>query len=143
MYVGPEKTVRHSAHVFMCNPNEDVCASGVVRGECVCSRLHSCDCIGLGSSAAAGVAVRPVSSSCGLSSCGLNRLPWPIKKFMLGGVCPTCVSGGDSAEGDVEEVGDDTAPAVDCGAGAFMGGEATFMPRSAITSSGESVRGAP
>jgi hypothetical protein len=70
-------------------------------------------------------------------------LPWPIKKFMLGGVCPTCVSSGHAEEGDVEEVGDDTAPAVDR-AGAFIGGElATFMPRSAMTSSGESVRGAP
>lgn len=108
-----------------------------MRGECItCSRLRSG--VSVGPSAAAGVAVRPVSSSF-----GLNRLPWPMKKFMLGGVCPTNVSSAHAEEWDVEEVVDDEDPAVDC-AGAFMSGElATFMPRSAITSSGESVRGAP
>ena len=65
-----------------------------------------------------------------------------MKKFMLGGVCPTSVSSAWAEDG-VEEVVDDEDPAVD-GAGAFMSGElATFMPRSASTSSGESVRGAP
>ena len=115
-----------------------------MRGECTtCSRLRSGVSVGHGPSAAAGVAVRPVSSSCGLSPFGLNRLPWPMKKFMLGGVCPTNVSSAHAEEWDVEEVVDDEDPAVDC-AGAFMSGElATFMPRSAITSSGESVRGAP
>ena len=114
-----------------------------MRGECItCSRLRSGVSVGHGPSAAAGVAVRPVSSSCGLSPHGLNRLPWPMKKFMLGGVCPTSVSSAWAEDG-VEEVVDDEDPAVD-GAGAFMSGElATFMPRSAITSSGESVRGAP
>ena len=84
-----------------------------MRGECItCSRLRSG--VSVGPSAAAGVAVRPVSSSF-----GLNRLPWPMKKFMLGGVCPTNVSSAHAEEWDVEEVVDDEDPAVDC-AGAFM-----------------------